>query len=325
MDVEKIYPIGSRDNTPYKAIIGWSDTQQDYYACIQADTETEDITWRYWPTRGVDASVIMNITASVVEAWTGESDQLEPTLETIQADIQALNDAPNQRQVDPSEIVRVDMLDTDWVRQVQIENAVARELERNVCIEYLDYCVDVLAGVQRRENNQESYSIESFDERRSTIMAQTVASMVEHAGVLNDVISEASALNLASGDYTQLWSLESMLTAEDMATIDQYTQSICGTALSAFPTAVSRGYNPTNGTHINGLSSIDKFVDAHGFSAFTLWPHHGEVPPEDRERFDNIILADPRNRSEEDWQFVDAVIEQLALRAQEIEADARLP
>ena len=321
MDLERVFPVGSKDGVPCRAVLGWSDTQRQYYACIETDVEFSDIFWKLPPDPGLsDVNTIMAITDSVVEALTGEEGRLNPSTE----DITALQEAPSQRLVDPSTIVRLDMLDTDYAAQLAADEASASETEESICMATLNYCVEVLSEIQQRENNQELYAEGSFIERRSTILAQTIADMVPNIEALGDAISDASAHRLATGDYTQLWSLESVVTAEEMTVVDRYVQSLCGSALSGFELAVSRGYNPVDGRYLDGIEPYGVSQAAQHSGVWEAMLQGNVLSHEDAARFNTMVRGDPRNRNEDDWQFLGNVAEQLAIQAQHIESVERL-
>lgn len=318
VNVEKIYQIGEKDDVPYRAVVGWSDTQQAYYACIETDSELSDIFWKLPPRIGLtDVDTIMAITGSVVEALTKEAGRFYPAAE----DIAILQQAPRQREVDPSELIPIDMLDTDYAAKLAAEDTLALAEEQMVCMQSLTYCVSMLRDLQQREAIDDAYDIGSFTERRSTILAQTAADLVLYVEELNQAISGVSIHNLASSDHTELWDYDALLMPQEIERIDDYVQSLCDSRLTGFPQAISRGYNPVTGLLLD-CPNPEAFTweeMVRSAESMALYEAHGLLPEQARQVVE-VQCTDPRYRSVEEWALLEETGAQLLAIAQECNA-----
>lgn len=111
MDIEKIYPVGSKNGVPYRAVIGWSDTHQEYYACIEVEQEDVEIFWKMPSHDNLSSvDVIVMVVGSVVEPLM-ENDR-EFVLPTD--DLRALQEAPHQVLVNPASLQRLELTDEEF-------------------------------------------------------------------------------------------------------------------------------------------------------------------------------------------------------------------
>jgi len=357
VDVEKIYPIGARDGTHYEAVIGWSDTQQEHYACIREKDNIDRIAWQYRPIQRIESSAIMSIMASVAETWTGSADQLALSLSNIQSDLQELKEAPFQRLVDSSELENLDMLDTDYakgplygntvtpssnrVQQLSYEDflqiidygrdtdlftddAALEDMEQMVrdCFAELQTCVSCLKTyIETAQQQGANISPARLDNQCNSAISFTAGQLVQNNEALFRSFSLERISAIASAAENITAAIDQIYTPEEIERIDTVTVSLCGSKLTDFRQAIGeRGYDPVTGLPLNCLNhSTFSWPETVEDDTVGLYVGYG-LSDEEAERMVDIHRTDPRYRTDDDWEFLQTTAQNLqAITAQRAE------
>lgn len=338
MQLEKVYPIGSKDGVPYRAVLGWSDTAQEHYALIETDKESSDMFWRLPSCRDLsNLDTIVAITGSVVEALMEDNGRFNPSAE----DILALQNAPLQRLVDPAEIEVLDMLDTDYAKapiygqpaiapvsrnqlpyeeflriidygrdtDLFTDDAPIQDLEQTVedCFAELQTCVSCLESYldPAQQGNIEADKAR-LDRQLNGAVVFTACELVRMNEALYRDLSHERLDAIATASNDPEASLTDVFTPTEIELLDAVTTRLCGSKLSDFRKAVEqRGYNPTNGLPLN-CPNPETFNWAATIpdSAEEQYRQYG-LSEEDAQRAVRIQRADPRHRTEDEWTFLE--------------------
>lgn len=348
MNVEKTYPIGaSIDGTYYQAVIGWSDTHQEYYARLETEAEEPDVYREYRPSiDGFDYSLTILLAHLQFEVSdsTGKADFV-----LSDEDIQALSAAPRQRLVDPSELIRIDVLDTDYAADPSeyvdphsgyifqrgrsaerqeivpyqeflntIESDVTEERVSQAVynsISELNFCTDVLLRLNRIElglDDDWSQSIGTVQQRRETVIAQTARQITAMNDKLAMAMSSERRAAIASPSFEELLNIHTLLEPQEVDLIDTATEPLCGTKLTGFELAIARGYHPVTGLPLECRNSETySWEAAVSDSAVDLYAAYG-MSEEEAGRVVAIQRTDPQYRGTDDWAFLEGMYQRLS-------------
>ncbi|NEP18713.1 MAG: hypothetical protein F6J97_17740 [Leptolyngbya sp. SIO4C1] len=304
MDTEKQYRVGE-----HRLILGWRDTEQFYYARIETEQDKPDSLWTLAEPRD-KLNQLLQFASINLRSVTG--------LETFQLsaeDWAALQEAPDCIRIDPAQLQRLDILDTDyvqvpdWVTDPYFEQPGIAEDIDTLCQDRLAACVARLVELQHIEHSGEPLDdYGSVEDSRNRAIAETAAFLAETSRLLSDERLQV----LSSIPFDNLWHISELFTEAEIEDIDGFTCDLCRSRLSDFPKAIQRGYDPTTGLPLS-------FAESEGFSwdnttpssAASLYQQYG-FSEEAAWQLVHIQRTDPRDRTEQDWAFLSDALQRLS-------------
>ncbi|MEO0375467.1 MAG: hypothetical protein AAF329_12750 [Cyanobacteria bacterium P01_A01_bin.17] len=337
MDVEKTYSLG-----PYRVVLGWTDTEQEYYGRIEPSLIEEGKPYAYHLIIGHrDWAAMLAFTQEEVTRITGTD-----FLEIPESDIRELVDAPHTRLVDSSEIERLPMLDTDYAQNPIYGNqrssseqhlsfeeflafiddgqdsdlfsdaAAYDDLVQMVadCYSELEACVSCLKSFLLMEGQEHTDDSEA---RRESLCQSAISFTAGQLVQTNEALFRSFPLerigeiaHASTEDMTA--SVNQIYTPEELARINRVTVSLCGSKLTDFIKAVERGYDPVTGLPLE-CPNPESFSWAATIQEGEETLYQQSVLSEEQaSRAVAIQRTDPRYREEEDWAFLEAMREKMA-------------
>ncbi|NEP19615.1 MAG: hypothetical protein F6J97_22445 [Leptolyngbya sp. SIO4C1] len=305
MDTEKQYRIGE-----HRLVLGWCDTEQSYYARIETDQEKPEILWTLADPRDRLNQLLQFISINLRTVTGLENFQLSTEDQT------ALQEAPDCIRIDPAQLQRLDILDTDyvqvpaWVTDPYFEQPDIVEEVDTLCQDRLAACVARLVELQHIEHSGEPLDdYGSVDDSRNRAIAETAVFLAETGRLLSDERLQV----LSSTPFDNLWHISELFMEAEIEDIDGFTCDLCRSRLSDFPKAIQRGYDPTTGLPLS-------YAEADGFSwantvpppsAASLYQQYG-FSEEAAWQLVHIQRTDPRDRTEQDWAFLSDALQRLS-------------
>lgn len=342
MDTDYTYPIGSNGDIPYRVVIGWSDTEQSYFARIETNTLEPITVWQFEPAP-TSPHPLLDILA-LAQIKSSEHTGIEQ-LEWPIDDIQALQDAPYQRLVDSAEIEHLGMLDTDYAQAPIYGNTSQTPVREFIPFnQFLDTIENVgdsarFSDGAPNEDIQQMIS-DSFLELKTCVSClRTALENIPQGqtvdGVCNGTllftacelvrINESLYSEFSGGRLTEIAiasesaasTIEGIFTPEEISLINTLTVSLCGSKLTDFTQALERCYDPTTGLPLDCPDPASfNWADTVEDDAIGLYQQYG-LSLDDAQHMVNIELTDPRYRDPEAWAFLESTAQRLrAIREQ---------
>lgn len=315
MDVEMIYPHG-----PYRIVLGYSDEKQEHFARIETNANEPEVQWEYQTPPGISGSSAVLMLGDAQEAARSIIGLEHFEIDAYDSD--QLKNAPYSRQVNPGELVRIDALDTDYLAGFDqytsaIDDALPEledaEQERADCMTLLQVCVEMLSELQPLQHIREedlNHTRAFVETQKDNAIAITAWELVMSSYELATTTGAGSRRAddvVTSGQ--EPWDINDLFREEEIVQIDSFTHNLCGSRLTDFPQAVlERGYDPTTGLPLDCQNpesfsweqSIPDNIEA-------LYIQYG-MADEDASRAVTIQRTDPRDRSDDDWTFLEATV-----------------
>ena len=245
-------------------------------------------------------------------------------LEATRQQLISTSSVSNARQVDPSEIIHLDILDTEYTNNLHRYTDMFGELMRPENLEeensnsmsHLQSCVELLKVLGRIESGQEEdlpHSYGTIEMRQQGAIAHAAAQLVQSSYELATMMSNEplSRLEAATFDAHELWDIHALFNDREISLINTFTYSLCGSNLTDFPLALERGYDPTSGLPLDCPNpETFRWEDTVGSNTAELYQQNG-LSAEDAALMIQIQRTDPRYRNEAAWVFMMEATERL--------------
>lgn len=339
MDTEYSYPLTSNDGILCRAIIGWSDTAQEYYACIETNTEYSDILWKHPPNE--NTSDIRLIAQSLINA--AVSLTLDKEFQLCSEDIETLFSAPRQRLVAAAEIEHLNMLDTDYAKapfygSTHSTEAVHHQIPFDQFLDIIDGGRNIGLFRQQEQiddleeiNDLEQMVTDSFfelqtcvsclrqaldysttaDQRCEHILLFTVCELIRINESLNCSFSSDRIHAVAIASESTTDTINDVFNSEEIDRVNTLTVSLCGSKLTDFKQAIERGYDPTTGLPLDCPTPQSfNWAATVGEDAVELYQQYG-LSLDDAQHMVDIERTDPRYREPEAWAFLETTAQRL--------------
>jgi len=313
MDVEMVYTEG-----PCRIVVGYSDDKQEHYGWIESDAIEPEVLWAYQVPSGFSHHNVLDMLTHTQRAARRLIGIEHFELDAY--DMDQLTRAPQSRQVDSTELIPIDALDTDYLAgftqfEMAIDDALPEledvELETADCMALLRDCVETLSQLQRIEIGEEENLLNnhvSIEVQKTNAVAVAALELVSNSYEL------ATSMNIDSRPILEVialrlepWNISDLFNGEEIIQIDSFTQNLCGSRLTQFPQAVERGYDPTTGLPINCRNPETFSYETVVLPGTEVFYEHFGLSHEEALRVADIQRTDPRYRAEEDWDYIEAM------------------
>lgn len=374
MDVEKAYAIGSKNGMPYRAVLGWSDTGQNYYARLEADQENPETVVQFGfdrDERGNSLLMLCNhLDIEAAKLLEVEAFSIQ-NMENFDDGYVELRQAPRQRLVDPNSLQRLDLSseeffsdpgrfmsaagtiypdgqvpldETPFTQDIEPppgrqilpyeeflriidygagtelfgEDAPIEDLEQMVAdsLAELEACVCHLVEISQARQDA---SAETLEQQRHAAIAFTAGELVQINEGLCRTFSVERIGTIAHAYENDSATIATIYTPAEIERINRLTVALCGSKLTEFSQAIERGYDPVTGLPL-GCSNPEAFRYEILATPEALYCYRLlGLSAQDAARTVYIQGTDPRYRTEDDWEFLNARSLQLRMEFQQIE------
>ena len=242
MDFSRTYDL----EMSHQLTLGYRDADGSYFAYLVTIAPEPETVWTYAPPtqylqKELESRPLEVMLALVQAAVRQELDGKQLVLP--EEEYLRLEQAPS---IQPVATLGETIADVDYATALAAHQASAlTRNDQHTALRILRQGISNLETINQRERNNEAYRLSrDYEALRSSALAGIAIELVCDVAPLSQLLPPMFIEETLNSSHGALWNINELIQPDHLATINNYVEQLCGTALLDFPSAIASGDNP---------------------------------------------------------------------------------